>query len=222
MKDIMRLIDHTALKADVKREHIVTLCHEAKKYGVASVCVNTAYTELAAEELKDSSVNVCVVVGFPLGANLSEVKAFEALKAVECGAKEVDMVINIGALKEGRYEFVKEDIKAVADAIKGKAILKVIFETCLLTDQEIIKACQLSVVAGADFVKTSTGFSTGGAQIDHVKLMRETVGENIGVKASGGIRSREDARAMIEAGANRLGVSATKAIYEGSLGQSNY
>ncbi|WDV48281.1 deoxyribose-phosphate aldolase [Clostridiaceae bacterium M8S5] len=222
LKEIMKMIDHTALKPEVTTSDIIRLCDEAKTYHVASVCVNTAYASLAAEQLKDTDIKVCVVVGFPLGANISDVKAFEATKAIEAGATEVDMVINVGALKEKKYDYVKQDIKGVVDAVNGKAILKVILETCLLTNEEIVKACELSVEAGADFVKTSTGFSTGGAKEEHIRLMRETVGTNVGVKASGGIRSKETAEKMIEAGANRLGVSSTKTIYEGGISASDY
>lgn len=222
MQEIMKIIDHTALKTQVTTEDIIKLCDEAKTYEVASVCVNTAYTALAKEQLKDTDIKVCVVVGFPLGANISEVKAFEALKAIEAGATEVDMVINVGALKDKKYDIVQNDIEKVVEAVKGKALLKVILETCLLSDEEIVKACELCVKAGADFVKTSTGFSTHGATIEHVALMRKAVGPLVGVKASGGIRSIEDAKKMVNAGANRLGVSSTKAIYEGHVANSDY
>ncbi|WP_026891419.1 deoxyribose-phosphate aldolase [Lacrimispora aerotolerans] len=198
------MIDHTMLKADATSETIKKYCKEAKEYGFASVCVNTCQVPLAAEELKGSEVGVCCVVGFPLGAMLTKAKAFEAMEAVKAGATEVDMVINIGALKDKNYNLVREDIKAVAEASQGR-VVKVILETCLLTKEEIIKVCELSVEAGADFVKTSTGFSTNGAEVSDVALMKETVGTRAKVKASGGIRTREEALAMIEAGADRIG-----------------
>lgn len=202
--DIAKMIDHTMLKADATSEIIRRYCLEAKEYGFASVCVNTCHVPFAAEELKDSGVAVCCVVGFPLGAVLTSAKAFEASAAVDAGAEEVDMVMNIGAMKDRNYDLVREDIKAVVAASQGKTV-KVILETCLLTKEEIVKACELSVEAGADFVKTSTGFGTGGAVKEDVALMRETVGNRARVKASGGIRTREEALAMIEAGADRIG-----------------
>lgn len=201
---IANMIDHTMLKADAGAETIRKYCQEAKEYGFASVCVNTSQVPLAAEELKDTGVAVCCVAGFPLGAMLTSAKAFEAAEAVRAGADEVDMVINIGALKDKNYDLVREDIKAVVDACHGRTV-KVILETCLLTKDEIVKACELSMEAGAHFVKTSTGFSTGGATIEDVALMRKTVGGRMKVKASGGIRTPEEARAMIEAGADRIG-----------------
>lgn len=201
---IAKMIDHTMLKADAKSETIKKYCSEAKEYGFASVCVNTCHVPLVAKELEGSGVKVCCVVGFPLGAMLTSAKAFEAKAAVEAGADEVDMVINVGAMKDENYDFVKEDIKAVVEASQGK-VVKVILETCLLTKEEIVKACELSVEAGADFVKTSTGFSTGGATAEDVALMRKTVGDKALVKASGGIRTPEDAKAMIDAGADRIG-----------------
>ncbi len=201
---IANMIDHTMLKADAGAETIRKYCQEAKEYGFASVCVNTSQVPLAAEELKDTGVAVCCVAGFPLGAMLTPAKAFEAAEAVRAGADEVDMVINIGALKDKNYDLVREDIKAVVDACHGRTV-KVILETCLLTKDEIVKACELSMEAGAHFVKTSTGFSTGGATIEDVALMRKTVGGRMKVKASGGIRTPEEARAMIEAGADRIG-----------------
>lgn len=216
------MIDHTVLKADAKEADVRKLCEEALKYNFASVCINPAYVELAAELLKDSNVKVCTVIGFPLGANTKEVKAFETTDAINKGAHEVDMVINIGKLKDGNYDYVREDIKAVVDASKGKALSKVIIETCLLTDEEKVKACQLAKEAGADFVKTSTGFSTGGATPEDIKLMRETVGPEMGVKASGGVRSFEDAVKVIENGATRIGASASIAICEGKESNSNY
>lgn len=201
---IAKMIDHTMLKADTKEETILRYCKEAKEYGFASICVNTCFVPLVAKELEGSDVKTCCVVGFPLGAMSTAAKAFEAKQAVADGAEEVDMVINIGAMKDERFDFVREDIKAVVEASKP-AIVKVIIETCLLTDEEKVKACELSVEAGAAFVKTSTGFSTGGATVADVALMKKTVGEKAKVKASGGIRTPEDAKALIEAGADRIG-----------------
>ena len=213
--ELAKYIDHTLLKPDAKKEAIEKLCLEAKEYGFASVCVNPTWVPLATEILKDSDVKVCTVIGFPLGATTPEVKRFETENAIQNGAEEVDMVINIGALKSGEDELVKRDIKAVVEAAKGKALVKVIIETCLLTEDEKVRACKLSVEAGADYVKTSTGFSTGGATVEDIKLMRETVGPNIGVKASGGVRTLQDAKAMIEAGATRIGASSGIAIVKG-------
>ena len=204
MNTIANKIDHTMLKPEATTETIRRYCKEAKEYGFASVCVNTYHVTLVAEELKGTDVKTCCVVGFPLGAMSTAAKAFEAKHAVEEGAEEVDMVLNIGAVKDGNYDFVKEDIAAVVEASKP-AIVKVIIETCLLTDEEKRKVCLLSVEAGAAFVKTSTGFSTGGATPEDVRLMRETVGERAQVKASGGIRTPEDAKKMLEAGADRIG-----------------
>lgn len=201
---IAKMIDHTMLKADTKEETILRYCKEAKEYGFASICVNTCFVPLVAKELEGSDVKTCCVVGFPLGAMSTAAKAFEAKQAVADGAEEVDMVINIGTMKDERFDFVREDIKAVVEASKP-AIVKVIIETCLLTDEEKVKACELSVEAGAAFVKTSTGFSTGGATVADVALMKKTVGEKAKVKASGGIRTPEDAKALIEAGADRIG-----------------
>ena len=201
---IANIIDHTMLKADAGAEIIRRYCQEAKEYGFASVCVNSCNVPLAASELKDSSVSVCCVVGFPLGAMLTSAKAFEASEAVKAGADEVDMVIHIGALKDKNYDLVREDIRAVVDACQGR-LVKVILENCLLTKEEIVKACQLSMEAGAHYVKTSTGFSTGGAVAEDVALMKKTVGEKLKVKASGGIRTPKDAEAMILAGADRIG-----------------
>ena len=198
-------------KADAKKEAVQKICEEAKEYGFASVCVNSYYTAYVAEQLAGTEVKVCTVVGFPLGQMATRAKAYEAACAVEDGAQEIDMVINVAALKDGLDQAVLEDIKAVKKAC-GQALLKVIIETCLLTDEEKVKACKLSKEAGADFVKTSTGFSTAGAKAEDVALMRKTVGESMGVKASGGIRDKETAMAMVNAGANRLGTSATVAI----------
>ncbi|WP_454193669.1 deoxyribose-phosphate aldolase [Paenibacillus sp. Marseille-Q7038] len=220
---IAPLIDHTLLKADARREDIIKLAEEAKTYGFASVCVNPGFVSTAYEVLKDTpQVKVCTVIGFPLGANTSEVKAFETKDAIANGATEVDMVINISALKDGNDDYVAADIKAVVDAAKGKALTKVIIETCLLTEEEKVRACKLAVQAGADFVKTSTGFSTGGATKEDIALMRKTVGPDIGVKASGGVRSSEDALVMIEAGATRIGTSGGVAIAKGERSNSSY
>lgn len=201
---IAQMIDHTMLKADASRETIVRYCKEAREHKFASVCVNSAFVPLVAKELEGSGVKTCCVVGFPLGAMLTTAKAFEAAEAVKTGAQEIDMVINISALKDKDYSFVEEDIRAVAEA-SGDALVKVIIETCLLTDEEKVKACELSVKAGAAFVKTSTGFSTGGATAADVALMKKTVDGKALVKASGGIRTPEDAKALIEAGADRIG-----------------
>ena len=208
-----KYIDHTLLKADATKEQITKLCNEAKQYDFASVCVNTCYVPLCKELLKDSDVKVCTVVGFPLGAMDSKSKAYEAKTAVLNGAEEVDMVINIGALKDKDYKYVTNDIKEIVEASKP-AIVKVIIETCLLTDEEKIEACKCALEAKAAFVKTSTGFSTNGATLEDVKLMKETVKDNCKVKAAGGIRTYEDAIKMIEAGANRLGCSAGIKIME--------
>lgn len=209
--DIAKYIDHTVLAANATQEKIEKLCEEAKQWKFASVCVNTCWTKLCAEKLKGTGVNVCVVVGFPLGAMCTKAKAYEAKCAVEDGATEVDMVINIGWLKDKKDDLVENDIREVKKAC-GDKHLKVIIEACLLTEEEKVRACELSVKAGADFVKTSTGFSTGGATAEDVALMRRTVGPDTGVKAAGGIRTFEDAKKMIEAGANRLGCSAGIAI----------
>ena len=219
---IASMIDHTILKPEATENEIKVLCKEAVEYNFASVCVNPSMVSLAATILEGSPVKVCTVIGFPLGATTTAVKAFETEQTIKEGATEVDMVINVGKLKERDLEYVKNDIKAVVEAAKGKALTKVIIETCLLTDEEKVIACQLSKEAGADFVKTSTGFSTGGATAADIKLMRETVGPDIGVKASGGVRSREDALIMIENGATRIGASASIAICEGKKSNSNY
>ena len=208
---IQRFIDHTLLAAEATKEKIEKLCKEALEYHFASVCVNSCWVKLASEILSGSDVAVCTVVGFPLGAMDTESKAYEAEKAVADGADEIDMVINIGYLKSGMTSEVLEDIKAVRKATEGK-VLKVIIETCLLSDDEKRTACELSAEAGADFVKTSTGFSTGGATEHDVALMRSVVGDKLGVKASGGIRDYKKAKAMIDAGANRIGASAGIAI----------
>lgn len=206
-----KLFDHTILKADATREQIKKVCDEAKAYDFASVCVNSYYTAYAAEQLKDTNVKVCTVVGFPLGQMSTKAKCAETEIAVSDGAQEIDMVLNVGAMKEGSFQTVQDDISAVKKAC-GLALLKVILETCLLTNKEIEKACLLAKEAGADFVKTSTGFSTGGAKVEDVSLMRKTVGPDLGVKASGGIRDKSTAEAMVKAGASRLGTSATVSI----------
>ena len=209
---LAKYIDHTLLKPDATEAQIEKLCAEAREYGFASVCVNSCYASLAARLLAGSDVAVCCVIGFPLGAATTAAKAFEAADAAQNGATEIDMVINVGAAKDGRWDDVEADIAGVAAAIEGKALLKVIIETCLLTDGEKIEACRAAVRAGADFVKTSTGFSKAGATAADVALMRKTVGPEIGVKAAGGIRTYADAMAMIEAGASRIGASAGIAI----------
>ncbi|MGF7047788.1 deoxyribose-phosphate aldolase [Paenibacillus sp. DS2015] len=216
------MIDHTLLRADATKVEITKLTEEALKYEFASVCVNPTWVSYAAEQLANSQVEVCTVIGFPLGASTSATKAFEAKNAIEAGATEVDMVINIGALKDGNHEYVEQDIEAVVHAAAGKALVKVIIETCILTDEEKRTACQLAVKAGADFVKTSTGFSTGGATVEDVALMRQTVGKNVGVKASGAIRSLEDMEKMIAAGASRIGASSGVKIMEGDQSTSSY
>ena len=206
-ENLNKYIDHTLLKADATEEQIRQLCEEAVTYDFMSVCVNPTWVKKAAAFLGNSDVKVCTVIGFPLGANTPELKAFEARNAIQNGATEVDMVINIGALKDEDSELVERDIKGVVEAAKTKALSKVIIETSLLTDEEKVRACELAKKAGADFVKTSTGFSTGGATLEDVTLMRATVGPEMGVKASGGVRTAEDAKAFIAAGATRLGSS---------------
>ena len=214
-------IDHTLLKPVATSEQIKVLCEEAKKFQFATVCVNPCQVKLASEQLKDCDVKVCTVVGFPLGASHSAVKAFEAKQAIACGAGEIDMVINVGAIKDKNWTLVQSDIKAVKDAC-GETPLKVILETCFLDNDEIIKACELSVEANAQFVKTSTGFGTAGATVEHVKLMKKTVGTKALVKASGGIRDAQSAQTMIEAGASRLGTSAGVAIANNATSHESY
>ncbi|QWU15522.1 deoxyribose-phosphate aldolase [Paenibacillus sophorae] len=221
--NLTRMIDHTLLKADARKEDIVKLAEEAKSYKFASVCVNPAWVSVAYEVLRDTpEVKVCTVIGFPLGATTPETKAFETVNAIRNGAEEVDMVINIGALKDGNDELVKRDIAAVVEEARGKALTKVIIETSLLTEEEKIRACKLAVEAGADYVKTSTGFSTGGATKEDIALMRSIVGPDIGVKASGGVRSVEDALVMVGAGATRIGTSGGVAIAKGEQNISGY
>lgn len=217
-KDLARMIDHTILKADSTKAQVEKICKEALEYNFASVCINPTNVALTAEILKGSEVKVCTVIGFPLGASTSAVKAFETKDAIENGAHEIDMVVNIGRLKDKDYDYVREDIKAVVDAAKGKALVKVIIEACLLSEEEKVMACKLSKEAGANFVKTSTGFSTSGATAEDIKLMRETVGPELGVKASGAVRTTEDALKMIENGATRIGASASISIVGGEAG----
>lgn len=221
MNNMAKYIDHTILNADATEKDIQRICIEAKEYNFKTVCINPGWVDYAAHLLKGTDVGITTVIGFPLGANTSEIKAAEAKQAVEKGVSDVDMVINIGALKNEDYTTVLNDIKAVVDAVDGKAIVKVIIETSLLNKTEKIRVCELAKQAGADFVKTSTGFSTGGATLDDVKLMRATVGPKMGVKASGGVRSYEDAVAMIEAGATRIGASSGIAIVQGVVDASN-
>ena len=211
-----KLFDHTILKADATRKDVKRVCDEAMAYSFCSVCVNSYYVPYVANLLHGSDVKICSVVGFPLGAMSTRAKALEAKIAVMDGADEIDMVINVGALKDRDYSVVLEDIKAVKEAC-GEKILKVIIETCLLTDDEKVKACELAKEAGADFVKTSTGFSSAGANVEDVRLMRETVGPDMGVKASGGIHDKEFAKELVDAGANRLGTSATIDIVESAF-----
>lgn len=218
-RELAAMIDHTLLKPDATKDQVLTLCREAREYSFASCCVNPTWVPTVAECLKGSPVKTCVVIGFPLGANSTMVKAMETRDAVAAGADEVDMVINVGALKAGDYDMVRRDIEAVVEAAQGR-IVKVIFETALLTDEEKIQACHLSKQAGADFVKTSTGFGPGGATAHDIELMRKTVGKYMGVKASGGIRDLAKAQEMVKAGANRIGASASVAIVKGAAAQA--
>ena len=220
--DIAGCIDHTLLKPDASRKQVEKLCAEALEYKFASVCVNPCYVRLSASLLeKNNDVKVCTVIGFPLGANSSAVKVFECAHAIQEGATEIDMVINIGAIKSGDWDLVENDIKMVVnEAHKGGAICKVILETCLLTDEEKKKACEICKSVGADFVKTSTGFSSGGATVEGITLMRQTVGPEMGVKASGGVRTLADAQKMIAAGATRIGASAGVTIVKELLGNA--
>ena len=211
--ELNRMIDHTILKPEATEAAVQKIIDEAKEYNFFSVCINPCWVAFASEQLADTDVAVCTVIGFPLGANTPEVKAYEAADAIKNGANEVDMVINIGALKSQQYDYVRQDIQGVVDAAKGKALVKVIIETALLTDEEKVKACELAKEAGADFVKTSTGFSTGGAKVADIRLMRETVGPDMGV------HNAEEALAMIEAGATRIGASTGVAIVSGATGE---
>lgn len=202
-----KMIDHTVLKADTPLETVKRICDEAMEYGFASVCINPCHVAYCADYLKDSNVNVCTVIGFPLGANTSAVKAFETKDAIANGADEIDMVMNIGDLKDKNYDLVRDDVKAVVEAANG-TLVKVILETCLLTEDEIKKACELCVEAKADYVKTSTGFSTRGATIEDVRIMKEAVHGKAKVKAAGGVRTPEDMVKIVAAGADRIGTSA--------------
>lgn len=210
--NLAKYIDHTILKPETTKDQVIKVCQEAKENGFFSVCINPYYVSLVKEQLAGSDVKVCCVIGFPLGASVTSIKAAETKQAIADGANEIDMVLNVAALKNGEFDYVLNDIKGVVAALEGKAILKVILENCLLTEAEIVKACELSVEAGAHFVKTSTGFSTGGATASDIALMRKTVGPHIGVKASGAVRDRATAIAMVEAGASRIGASASVAI----------
>lgn len=215
ISNLAKTVDHTVLKPDTTTKTIEKFCKEAIEWGFASICINPTHVKLAASILKGTDVKVCTVIGFPLGANTSFVKAVEARDAIANGAQEVDMVINIGALKDGNYDLVSSDIKAVVEAASGQALVKVIIETCLLTDQEKMKVCLLAKNAGADFVKTSTGMSSGGATVEDITLMRKTVGPQMGVKASTGVNDREIALNLIRAGATRLGTSKGMLIQTG-------
>ncbi|WP_341878080.1 deoxyribose-phosphate aldolase [Defluviitalea saccharophila] len=221
-KQLASMIDHTVLKPDAKEEDIRKLCEEAIEYGFATVCVNPCYVPMAKHLLQDSNVGITTVIGFPLGANTITTKTTEAEEAIENGATEVDMVINIGALKDKKYDYIRDEIKAVVHTVNKRAVVKVIIETSLLTDEEKEKACLLAKEAGADFVKTSTGFSGGGATKEDIELMRRTVGDTMGVKASGGVRTRQDAEALVKAGATRIGASASVAIIKGEKSSSSY
>ncbi|HJB96719.1 MAG TPA: deoxyribose-phosphate aldolase [Candidatus Mediterraneibacter intestinigallinarum] len=218
--NIARYLDDTLLKADATPEQIIKICKEAKEYKCASVCVNSGYVPLVSRELSGSGVKTCCVIGFPLGACTTEAKVQETIDSIKKGADEVDMVINVGMAKAGNWKYVKQDIDEVVIAARGKALVKVIIEACLLTDEEKVKVCAIAKMSGADFVKTSTGFSTGGATVEDVRLMRQTVGPDMGVKASGGVRDYKTAMAMIEAGANRIGTSSAAAIVKGAAGES--
>lgn len=218
---INKMIDHTLLKQNATKSEIIKLCNEAKEYNFMSVCVNPTWVSVAKSELENTDVKICTVIGFPLGQNTSKVKAFETTNAIENGATEIDMVINVGELIDKNYDFVYRDIKAVVEAAKG-TLVKVIIETCLLTDEEKVKACELSLKAGANFVKTSTGFSTGGATVNDVTLMKKVVGENAEVKASGGVRTQDDLKNMIEAGATRIGTSSGIKLINGENSNTNY
>lgn len=220
--DVAKYIDHTLLKPDAKKEDFDKLVKEAKEYNFYSVCVNSSWVPYVYKKLRGTKIKVTAVVGFPLGAMTSRAKAFETRNVIEEGASEIDMVLNIGALKSGDLKFVEEDIKAVRRATRSNTILKVILETGFLTDDEKVIACQIAKNAGADFVKTSTGFGKGGATVHDIALMRRTVGEKMGVKASGGVRDFETAIAMIQAGATRIGASSSVAIVTGTKGSSSY
>ena len=217
MMDIARFIDHTLLKPDATEEMIENLCNEAKKYNFYAVCINPYYVKLAKKILRNSNVKIATVIGFPLGANTSKIKALEAEESIKDGADELDMVINIAALKNKDYDKVKEDIEEVVKKAKGNALVKVIIETCLLTEDEKVRACNLSLEAGANFVKTSTGFNGKGATVEDIRLIKSVVGNKMKIKASGGIRDYETAIKMIEAGANRIGASSSVKIVQDSI-----
>lgn len=217
MMDIARFIDHTLLKPDATEEMIENLCNEAKKYNFYAVCINPYYVKLAKKILRNSNVKIATVIGFPLGANTSKIKALEAEESIKDGADELDMVINIAALKNKDYDKVKEDIEEVVKKAKGNALVKVIIETCLLTEDEKVRACNLSLEAGANFVKTSTGFNGKGATVEDIRLIKSVVGDKMKIKASGGIRDYETAIKMIEAGANRIGASSSVKIVQDSI-----
>lgn len=222
VENLKEYIDHTLLKPESRDVDVQQACLDAEKYGFKAICINPVWVSYASHLLHETDVNICTVIGFPLGANTTEIKVDEAIKAVKQGASEVDMVMNIGALKSEDFSLVHNDIQSVVKAVQGKAIVKVIIETSLLEKNEKIRACEIAKRAGADFVKTSTGFSSGGASVEDIKLMRATVGPEMGVKASGGVRSYEDAAAMIEAGATRIGTSNGMALIDGSLGTEVY
>ncbi|WP_284140443.1 deoxyribose-phosphate aldolase [Virgibacillus sp. LDC-1] len=222
MQNLAKYIDHTLLKPEATKDQIEKLAVEAKEHSFASVCVNPHWVSRCAEILQGTDVKVCTVIGFPLGATTTETKVYETKQAIQNGATEVDMVINVGELKSGNDAFVKQDIEAVVKEAKGKALTKVIIETALLTDEEKVRVCKLAKEAGADFVKTSTGFSSGGATVADITLMRQTVGPEMGVKASGGVRDFETTKAMIDAGATRIGASAGIDIVKGKSGSSDY
>ncbi len=221
-QNLSPLIDHTLLKADATPEQVEKLCQEAMEYNFATVCINPCYVRFAKRLLERSKVKVCTVLGFPLGATLSAVKAYEAQLVQDEGAEEIDMVLAVGALKSKGYDYVENDISAVVKQAREKTVVKVILETCLLNDEEKIKACELAKKAGADFVKTSTGFGPSGATATDIALMRRIVGPDMGVKASGGIRDREGAELMVKAGASRIGASASVKIVMGGKGESAY
>ncbi|BFT70873.1 deoxyribose-phosphate aldolase [Paenibacillus sp. P36] len=218
-KDIAQMIDHTLLKPDATKSEILKICSEAKQYSFATVCINPTWVSLAAKELEGSGVGITTVIGFPLGATTTFVKMAETRDAIANGATEVDMVLNIGALKSGDLDTVKKDVEGVVQASNGQAVVKVILETGLLTNEEKVTASRICKEAGADFVKTSTGFGHGGATVEDIALMRKTVGPEMGVKASGGVRDLETARKIVDAGATRIGASSSIAIVTGGKGQ---
>lgn len=219
--NLNKYIDHTLLKQNATSAQIIELCKEAKEFDFMSVCINPDFVALAAQELKGTDVAVCTVIGFPLGANTQATKVFETTDAIKNGATEIDMVINVSDIKDQAYDKIQSEIAAIKEAT-GEYVLKVILETCLLSNDEIVKASELAMAAGADFVKTSTGFSTGGATLEAVSLMRQTVGDKLGVKASGGVRSPEDFKAMIEAGASRIGTSSGVSLMADESSDSDY